>query len=719
MNNEIQPIGDTALLLLLNNLSRGLNVAGQNLNETLTVVSQQLVDNLKVDAVAIWTADQDTRFMHIEASIGLSSRFIRFFNKTDRIALGKGLVGSVMEKKQSLFINNLAEYQSVGTTRWNEMLKDEGIVSILAAPIFVHDEIIGAFNIYYKKEHTFTDAERLFFEVLANQIAVIISNDQQFRQLEASALMLKDQVENMTNIQQVTQILNHYLHESLDVSLSYVADYFTKKFNVKSIAVFKSDANSDKLPLIASHNISGRMLTYFHEHIPVSQEGTLLGGAYISKEPQISSRVFTDERISKDWVIAMANEHHVAMGAFPLIVQGRPIGVLATFYDHLHEFTDEELTILGTFAQFFAVALENASTFETLATERRKTKSMVDSIEDGLLVYNMDGCIIDANPRTLELFHLKYSDFVGKQVKEIASNANLSPILEISQLTLSAGETKELDFAEPYNKFLHVTEVPLKDEDGASMGSMRVLHDFTQERVVERLKSNFVATASHQLRTPLTGIKWGLLALSEEMGGDLNDVQKKLIKKIISANDNVINLINDILNVGKIEEGRFEYKFSRGSVTDIVDELLENFEVNIEKQGLTVVRDYPKQGLPVVLRDRDKLSLAIRNLLDNAIKYTQQNGIITVKAWGDKDFLRISVSDTGIGVPKKDLPFLFNKFYRAPNAVRLETDGSGLGLFFTKSIIDKHNGILTIESEEGKGATFTISLPISLEPTTE
>ncbi len=712
LNEDTQTTEGADLLLLLNDLSRGLNIADQNSNAALIEASNQLISKLPIDAVAIWTLEHDTNFMKIETATGLSERFVRFFNKTDRIALGKGLVGGVIQKRQSLFINKLAEYKNIGTARWNEMLNEEGIVSVLAAPILAHEVSIGVLTIYYKKEHSFSDSERLFFEILANQLAVIISSNHQYQQLAQNARMLENQVENMTNIQKTTQVLNRYLHDSLDVSLSYVADYFTKKFNVKSISVFKSDDHAIRLSLVASHGLSEYMRGYFESHVPNTNTATFLGSAYHAKEPKISARVFTDERISKDWVIAMAMEKQVAMGAFPLIVQGNSIGVLVTTYDHLHVFSSEELTILNTFAQFFAVALENASTFESLASERRKIKSMVDSIEDGLLVYDMNGNIIDVNPRAMKLFQITNENFLGKKPSEIMDDPSLQPLQQVSQLTLIEGETRELNFDYPLNIYLHVTHVSLRDEDGVSIGSMRVLHDFTQERVVERLKSNFVATASHQLRTPLTGIKWGLLALTEGHKDNFSVEQKRLLERIIFANNSVIGLINDILNVGRIEEGKFEYTFSLGTIADIVDELLANFQMNIEGQELHIEKEYGGHDMPLVMRDREKFSLAIRNLLDNAIKYTKKGGTITIKTWVDQNFLKLSVHDTGIGIPEKDIPFLFNKFYRAPNAVRLQTEGSGLGLFFTKSIVDKHNGVLSVESHEGAGSTFIITLPL-------
>ncbi len=711
MQEETPRDGDTRWLSLLSVLSRDLNVSRQKIEETLGVVLKNLVEKLSIDAAAVWVVEKETRFMRIEASAGLSDRYVRFFNKTDRIPVGKGLVGGVMERNQSLSIKNPGEY-SVGSSRWSEMLVEEGMISVFATPIIVNGETIGVFDAYYKSEHDFTAAERLFLEVLANQIAVVIANREQYQTIAETATLLKNQVENMVNVQRVTQLLNLYLYESLDISLSYVADYFKKKFGVKSVAVFRGEPGKPDLPLVASNGLSRRALKFFEDHVPQAERGTLIGLAYSTSEPQVSSRVFTDDRIAKEWGIAMSIEHQEAMGAFPLIVQGRTIGVLATFYDHLHEFDSEELPVLTTFAQFLAVALENSMTFETLASERKKMKSMVDSIEDGLLVYDLSGRIIDANPRALKLFSASRASFVGKHPKEFGPDTLLLPIGQISQMTLSEGETKEISFLEPTNKTLHITALPLRDEAGEPIGSMRVIHDVSQEKVVERLKSNFVATASHQLRTPLAGVKWGLSSLLSGHGGALDGAQKELLNKIAVANDNVINLINEILNVNRIEEGLFEYRFTLGSVSDIIDELIEDFQVNIEERKLTIVREYAGEDSPPVMRDREKLSLAIRNLMDNAVKYTPSGGTITFRLHPEDGFLRISVQDTGIGIPAKDRELLFNKFYRAPNAVQFQTEGSGLGLFFVKSIVDKHNGSLSFESEEGKGSTFTISLPL-------
>lgn len=712
MPEETQHNEDIQWLSLLSVLDRDFSVSGQKIEEVLSVVSKNLVEKLSIDAVAIWIAEKDTKFMRIEASVGLSDRYIRFFNKTDPIPTGKGLVGSVMEKKQSLSIKNLDEYSEIGTSRWNVMLAEEKVVSVLAVPIFVDGNTTGTFNVYYKKEHNFTDAERLFFEVLASQIAGVIATREQYQTIARTAALLKNQLENMVNIQQVTQMLNLYLYESLDTSLAYVADYFSKKFGVKSVAVFRGEPGKNDLPLIASYGLSARALEFFKDHVPQAEAGTLIGLAYTTSKPQLSSRVFTDDRITKEWGVMMSIEHEEAMGVFPLIVQGRTIGVLATFYDQLHDFGEEELPVFTTFAQFFAIALENAMTFKRLASERKKTKSMVDSIEDGLLVYDLSGRIIDANPRALKLFNVNRDSFVGKHPQEFGPDTMLLPIGQISQLTLQEGETKEIDFFEPVNKTLHVTVLPLRDEAGELTGSMRVVHDVSQEKIVEKLKSNFVATASHQLRTPLTGVKWGLSSLLQGQGGALSSDQKELLDKMIIANDDVIKLINELLNVSRIEEGHFEYRFILGEVANIIDELLDSFQVNIKKRELTIVREYPHEGLPPVMHDREKLSLAIRNLLDNAIKYTHLGGVITVRVRSEEGFLRICIKDTGIGIPEKDKGMLFNKFFRAPSAVQFQTEGSGLGLFFVKSITDKHNGILTFESEEGKGSAFTISLPL-------
>jgi signal transduction protein with GAF and PtsI domain len=160
-------------LVLLSQLSKDVNLASENIQQTLDELMQRLIKEANIDAIAIWTIEDDTDLMTISSSAGLTERYIRFFNKSDRIPVGKGLVGSVMSSRKAMEVSTFSEYTQIGTDRWGEMVREEGIVSVLAVPMFVGGKILGAFNLYYKVEHDYSEEEKLFAGVLANQIAVI------------------------------------------------------------------------------------------------------------------------------------------------------------------------------------------------------------------------------------------------------------------------------------------------------------------------------------------------------------------------------------------------------------------------------------------------------------------------------------------------------------------------------------------------------------------
>ena len=197
----------------LGELSRTINIAPGNLKTILDALVQKLIQRVGVDAIAIWTVEEDTNFMKVESSSGLSERYIRFFNKTDRIRAGKGLVGQVMSSRKSMFFRSIEEYRNIGILRWNKMLEEEGVTAIFAAPMFVGERVVGTFNVYYKKGlHDFNIYEQQFLEVLANHVAIVIENIKNYRVIEEDRKNLKDQIEKLISLQDVIQLLN--LHDA-------------------------------------------------------------------------------------------------------------------------------------------------------------------------------------------------------------------------------------------------------------------------------------------------------------------------------------------------------------------------------------------------------------------------------------------------------------------------------------------------------------------------
>ncbi|MDI6778073.1 MAG: sensor histidine kinase [Patescibacteria group bacterium] len=232
---------------------------------------------------------------------------------------------------------------------------------------------------------------------------------------------------------------------------------------------------------------------------------------------------------------------------------------------------------------------------------------------------------------------------------------------------------------------------------------------------LDAVKSDFVSIAAHQLRTPLTGIKWSYLSLLEKETGPLNPDQQKIIEDGLNAINHTITLINDLLNVAHIEEGRFGFSFKNVSIFPVVQKAFERFQSLAGVKGIWFSIELPKNEPPPMSLDAEKIDLVLDNLLENAIKYTPPGRKVNLKLDYEGKKVKIIVSDTGIGIPRNQLNRVFTKFFRGENALLFQTSGTGLGLYMAKNIIDRHCGTISVESEENKGTTFTITLDTSCQ----
>jgi signal transduction histidine kinase len=256
-----------------------------------------------------------------------------------------------------------------------------------------------------------------------------------------------------------------------------------------------------------------------------------------------------------------------------------------------------------------------------------------------------------------------------------------------------------------------VITVRVKDSWENNTGVMKLFYDITREKMIDQMKSDFISIAAHQLRTPRSAIKWSTGMMLNGDVGSLNIEQENLLRKSYVSNEAMINLVNDLLNVSRIEEGRFGYNFKNITLQEIIETVIANVKPEIDKSGINLTVDNQEKHTQVCL-DKEKMVLALQNLLENAIKYTPRYGkiVITVKKVGQEKLI-VSVKDSGVGIPKKEQEKIFSKFFRASNVVLMETEGTGLGLFIVKNIVEKHGGTITLESEENKGTEAIIALP--------
>lgn len=249
------------------------------------------------------------------------------------------------------------------------------------------------------------------------------------------------------------------------------------------------------------------------------------------------------------------------------------------------------------------------------------------------------------------------------------------------------------------------------------IGAVEVFRDITNEQELEQTKREFVSLASHQMRTPLSTNRWYAEMLLNGDAGPLNEQQRQFVKEMVDSNHRMNRLITALLNLSRIELGTFQTENTSVNIQKIVQDILKDSSEDISKKHLAIAQTW--NTVHTIRTDRKLITIILQNLLTNAIAYTEQNGKIGVEAEIQKqkkqrDRLAIKITDTGVGIPKSAAKRIFTKFFRADNVRSIETQGTGLGLYLVKSLIDHHHGTISFQSSEGKGTTFVITLPIPL-----
>lgn len=232
-------------------------------------------------------------------------------------------------------------------------------------------------------------------------------------------------------------------------------------------------------------------------------------------------------------------------------------------------------------------------------------------------------------------------------------------------------------------------------------------------KILDEKKSEFISVAAHQLRTPLSGLKWSMTMIKDGDLGPVTEEQKSFLNKGLETNDRIISIINDLLDIDLLVKKKVSYSIEPTDLIPIIDTTISDLEPQAKRKGIKFIRPELPKGMKMIAEfDGAKISIVIQNLIDNAIKYCEKGDTISISLTKVNTVVKISIKDTGIGIPEKVQEDIFKRFFRADNAVRKVTEGSGIGLFITKSIVEDHGGRIWFESKENVGTTFYVTLPM-------
>ncbi len=657
-----------------------------------------------------------------------------------RIPIDQGLSGRVIATGEPLLLHGAETVESIGSVVYG---KPSTPLSILAVPMVLGGKTIGMLSAQSYEPNVYTEDELQILSTLANQAIVAIQNGRLFNETQRLAEQLEQRVvERTAELQREQQNTETLLRILTEVSSSLDLD---RALN-RTLALL-NDAIGAEQGTIMLRSVDDNMLHYRAGYGYLSDkvggEGRgfklkigegLAGWVVENREAALISDLLDDPR----WVkTSFSSREHRSAIVMPLLVAEDVIGVLMVFHRKPAYFSAELLNVVKAIAGQVAVAINNAHLYELIRDQAERLGSMLrreqedasrsqailEAVADGVLVTGGHNRISFMNRSAEQILDLESGRVVGQPLDVFgglfgkAAGSWMQTIRDWSDTPASYdGETfaEQLDLQNGRIVLVHLAPVILQND---FLGTVSIFRDITHEVEVDRLKSEFVATVSHELRTPMTSIRGYTDVLLMGAAGALNENQTHFLNIIKSNTERLNILVNDLLDVSRIESGRVTLSPQaldlREIAEDVIEDVLRRSQEENKPMGISL--DVPKK-LPFVYGDVERVRQIMANVVYNAYHYTPENGTIkvSIQSLNGGHEVQVDVEDNGIGIALDDQERIFQRFYRGEHPLVLATPGTGLGLSIVKQIVEMHNGRIWMKSNgvPGQGSTFSFTLPV-------
>lgn len=523
------------------------------------------------------------------------------------------------------------------------------------------------------------------------------------------------------------------MNGSLQKILQRCSEYIVKYLDVSFARIWTLNEKDKMLELQASAGLYTH-INGGHACVPLGK--LKIGSIATDQKPCLSNSVLDDiPGIDKEWA---RKEEMVAFAGYPLVVENRVVGVMAMFSKT--PLYDAVLKSLSSVADGIALGIEHKMAEETLKESEKRTNLILEGAYDGFIAINANGNVSEWNYQAESIFGWSRAEMIGrtlistiippkhrkehkKGIKlflETGESSILNKRIEITGMHSNGHEFPVELVVWPirmgknisFNAFVRdITERKLSEEARLASGkALQKAYDDLKE--LDRLKNDFLSTMNHELRTPLTVILGNTKTIVEDIDKMPPDIMKDFLGDVLEQGEHLLSLINDILDVAKMESGRFSINFEKTDINSVVIDSISGLKILADKKDLSLKSDLDESGPVHLNADPMRLRQVIINLVSNAIKFTNNGGTITVKAEKNENKAWISVRDTGVGISRDQMKHLFDRFYQIDNSSTRQYGGTGLGLSIAKQIVERHKGEIVVESEIGKGSLFSFSIPL-------
>jgi signal transduction histidine kinase len=407
---------------------------------------------------------------------------------------------------------------------------------------------------------------------------------------------------------------------------------------------------------------------------------------------------------SREFFMDTSKMQPLALLAVALRHENRYYGVVWAGYDQPRKFSDADVRFVTTLAGQAALAVANANLYLTVEASRRQLEAIISSSPDPVIVTDHRNRLLLANRAATSALGQGVDDTSsGMETEKVVK---LKPLLALLQSTTSEKQSAEIILSDKRTYLATASPVMV---EGRQIGRVCIMRDVTHFKELDTMKSEFVATVSHDLRSPLTLMR-GYATMLDTVG-ELNEQQVGYVKKIVTGVENMSRLVNNLLDLGRIEFG-VGLQVENVLVMDIIERVTSALQLQASQKNIQLTLELPRDMPSMVEADQSLLHQAVYNLVENAIKYTPPLGKVTIRTVSQQDYLIFAIEDSGIGIPAEDVPHLFEKFYRGKQREARSQPGSGLGLAIVYSIAESHRGRIWVESTVGKGSTFFLQVPL-------
>ena len=727
-----------------------------DMDEMLNSTLLNVLQIMESEGGAINLTEEDGTILHLKVHKGLSQKFV---DAVKTIRMDFGVSGQAVKKRIPVAID-ISLYPEKSLI---PLLHESGIVSIASTPILYKDRILGTINIHYMHPHTLSQDELDLLASIGNELGVAVENLNLFSEIQRhertlEALYTIDRVISQTLDLEI--IFRDSLSKTLEVTKTEAGGIYILEPDGKTLSLKKHQGISTELVMEFSTIMVGKGVS----GMAVSSGKTVIQDVQNYPNP--------------DQIPLLVKDGIQSIISTPLLAKGKSVGALTIINRRIRYISQEYLGLLDSIGSQIGGAVENAMLYSELERHHMILNSLysiesvvsrslnleeifntallkaleVTDTEAGTL-YSIDGDIL-----RLEACEGLCPEFkkkavirnIGEGIPGIVAQSKKAIAMDISEFpsppllpymtkeglvtfigtpllskgkvvgALALGTKKKRIFTQDDLDLLfsigNVIGIAVENAQlySKSKENLKKLQKAYEElQTLDKMKDEFISNVSHELKTPLISIKgYGELLYDEKLGGRL-DEQKKSLEAIIRNADRLTRLINSILFITRFQTGKIEFRFEPVDVDEIVKICVEDLKNPIDKKHLIFEKEVC--GVSRLRGDKDRFVEVISNLLDNAIKFTRVSGKIGIKSWDEGEFVHITVSDNGIGIPENIIPKLFTRFYQVDASTSRKYGGTGLGLYISKTIVDALGGKIWIDSEVGKGTTVHLLIPAAKE----